>query len=144
MTETGECVPHEWAEVDTGLFVFDDRNETHPVLLSCLDWVSRYADAAAFKLVQPANSSVANRTLAELAFSDALPRSVRAAMAASPGVCHFACSEGHQFVSIGGVIERAWCVPIIDVGVGGECTLALDTASHTLLQRYVAGAHSAF
>lgn len=143
---TRECVPHDWGALeDARLFVFDPAKETEAAALACVDWVGRYADAAAFHLVQPLDASVDNRTLHELAFADALPREVRALLHAPgppQGLCHFACAEGYAFATVRGPRTRAWCVLEEHGGVAGdgECSMHVEAGDFVRVQRLVAGA----
>ena len=143
---TRECVPHDWgALVDARLFVFDPRKQTEAVPLECLEWVARYADAAAFHLVQPSSASVDNRTLRELAFADALPREVRALVntpGPPQGLCHFACADGYAFATVRGPRTRAWCVLEEHGGAAddGECAMHVEAGDFVRVQRWAAGA----
>lgn len=143
---TRECVLHEWdALPDARLFVFDPAKQTEAVPLACLDWVARYADAAAFLLVQPLDAGVDNRTLPELAFADALPREVRALLhAPGPphGLCHFACADGYKFATVRGPRTRAWCVREQPGGAAGDgqCAVDVEGGDFVRVQRLVAGA----
>jgi hypothetical protein len=143
---TRECVPHDWDTLeDARLFVFDPTKQTEAVPLACLDWVERYADPAAFHLVQPLEPAVENRTLEELAFADALPRGVRALLRAPgplQGLCHFACADGYAFATVRGPRTRAWCVQEESGGAAGDgqCAVDVEGGDFVRVQRLVAGA----
>mgnify|MGYP006086949689 CR=1 FL=1 len=137
---TRECVQYQWDTLpDARLFVFDPAEQTEVVPLRCLDWVARYADAAAFHLVQPLDASVDNRTLSELVFADALPWEVRAL---PHGLCHFACAEGYAFATVRGPRTRAWCVLVESGGTAGDgqCAMQVEAGDFVRVQRLVAGA----